>query len=63
VNAVAVQSWCISALVCGVKTSMDVYGRTVVDLAFASVEHYSRRIQIFFAEETILIEGRGGYWP
>lgn len=63
VNNLVVQSWCTSALVCVIKTSMDVYGRTVVDdLAFGSVEHCSKSIKPFFAEETVLMEGRGGYW-
>ena len=53
-----------SALVCVIKTSMHVYSRTVVDdLAFGSVEHCSKRIKAFFAEETVLTEGRGGYLP
>lgn len=63
VNDLVVQSWCTSALVCVTKTSMDVYGRTVVDLAFGSVEHCSKRIKPFCAEETVLMEGRGEYLP
>lgn len=60
-NDLVVQLWCCSALVCLIKSSVDIYGRTVGnDLAFGSVDHCSKKIEPFFSEETF--NGRGGYW-